>query len=56
MHATAKGNKEMVKMLIKEGANVTINDNYNIKIARKKGYKEIEKMLINAGADKNAIK
>ena len=51
--AVYHGNYEVVKLLIEEGADVTVDDNLSIRLAVKYGYTNIVKLLIEAGADVN---
>ena len=55
--AARKGNVEIVKMLLKEGADVNARDKYGrtaLYVAAWRGHVEIVKMLLKEGADVNA--
>ena len=56
MAAVNRGHKEIVGLLIAEGANVNMKNNFGstpLHHAASKGYKEIVELLIMAGADVN---
>ena len=45
------GNLDMVKLLIDNGANVRLYDNYALKLSIDNGHYEVVKLLLDNGAD-----
>ena len=52
--ASENGHDEVVKLLLKAGADPTVRDNYAIRWASERGHIEVVKLLLSAGADLTA--
>ena len=55
MQAVEKGQLDVIKQLVKEGANIRALNNYAVRRAAERGYLEVVKYLVEQGADIHAM-